>query len=85
MEVGNMLLVRSIFSNQLRRFCSVVNNIREPLTLKQLNFSELKHKTKVPQTPYITPPAQQPSEKFEIDKESLELLVKFSLVNITDK
>lgn len=79
-----MLLPRIRTVYQLHRFCSTASTLKEQLTTNRLNFTEIKHKPKVPLQPCVIPSSHEP-EKFEIDKKSLELLEKFALVNIRDK
>lgn len=80
-----MLVLRSFVSVHIRRLCSVAGSLKETISTKHLDFTAIKHQTKVPLQPCVTPPAQEPPIKFEIDKESLELLERFALVNIRDK
>lgn len=68
-----------------RQFCSAVKNLKEPVVRKQLNFNEIKHKTKVPLTPYVSAAPSEPTEKFKIDKDTLKHLETLALVNLSDK
>lgn len=50
-----------------------------------LKFNEIKHKTKVPLKPIISTVSQKTAPKITIDRQTLELLERLSLVNLSDK
>lgn len=82
-----MFVLRTVFVRHLRGFCSAADSrLKEATTQQLLNFNEIKHQTKVPLQPHnSTVQSTEAAPKFEIDKESLELLEKFALVNIRDR
>lgn len=80
-----MLLQSRQCKLHFRHFCSAVKNLKEPVVSKQLNFKEIKHKTKVPLKPYVSTAPAVRTEKFKIDKETLHHLEKLALVNLSDK
>lgn len=69
---------------------SVLRNIPAflPKTLYSTNstfdLNDIKHPTKVPLKPVVSLNAI-PSEKISIDQPTIELLMRLSLVNITDE
>lgn len=77
---------RNILSfKSLRYYCSIVKNTNAAITSKNLDFNNIKHKSKVPLKPCITSDTAKSQAKFQISKETLELLEKLSLVNLSDK
>lgn len=80
----NALFRRKIHRNLL--FKSTVNVTRACNTSSKtsaLNFKELKYPTKVPLKPIATSTIK--SEKVTIDRETIELLMRLSLVNLSDE
>lgn len=53
-------------------------------TNSAFNVNDIKHPTKVPLKPVVSLNAI-PSEKISIDQPTIELLMRLSLVNITDE
>lgn len=49
-----------------------------------IDFNSIKHPTKVPFKPVVSVDAIK-SEKVKIDKETIELLMRLSLVNLSDE
>lgn len=79
------LSTRSVFSNVLirslyrtKRACSTVS--KKPA----LDFNHIKHPTKVPLKPVVSANAIK-TEKVTIDKDTIELLMRLSLVNLSDE
>lgn len=60
------------------RACSTVS--KKPA----LDFNDIKHPTKVPLKPVISTDAIK-TEKVKIDKDTIELLMRLSLVNLSDE
>lgn len=51
-----------------------------------INFKQIKHKTKVPLEPYKSPTITNfHPQKFTIDKETIQLLERLSLVNLDSR
>lgn len=72
----NNLLLRSMF--KATRACSTVS--KKPA----LDFNDIKHPTKVPLKPVISTDAIK-TEKVKIDEDTIELLMRLSLVNLSDE
>lgn len=66
-----------------RKYCSSARDFKSKS--KSLNFRELKFESKVPVEPVAPPVSVESAEKFQIDKSTLELLERLSLVNLSDK
>lgn len=57
---------------------------RSTSSTPSLDFEKINHPTKVPGKPVVSLNSIK-TEKINIDKETIELLVRLSLVNITDE
>lgn len=83
----NVLLCRTLIRNALlkpiinvTRVCSTSSSASNK---SPLDFNDIKHPTKVPLKPIATNTTKP--EKVTIDKETIELLMRLSLVNLSDE
>lgn len=80
----NALVCRIIHRNSLLK--STINITRACHTSSKksaLDFNDIKYPTKVPLKPIATSTIK--SEKVTIDRETIELLMRLSLVNLSDE
>lgn len=75
-NIFNDVMLRSSF--KAIRVCSTVS--KKPA----LDFNDIKLPTKVPLKPVISTDAIK-TEKIKIDKDTIELLMRLSLVNLSDE
>lgn len=74
-NVINNVLLRSVHRS--------VQTCKQLSTKPILDFNDIKHPTKVPLKPVTTEPIK--SEPVKVDKETVELLMRLSLVNLSDE
>lgn len=79
-------MIISIASRQLLRNTFTRAIVRQNTTFgkAKLDVNQIKHKTKVPLKPFISI-SDIKTEKVSIDKDTIELLMRLSLVNLTDQ
>lgn len=73
---SNYALIRSLY--RVTRACSTSS--KKP----EIDFNHIKHPTKVPSKPVVSVDEIK-TEKVKIDKETIELLTRLSLVNLSDE
>lgn len=80
-----MLLFRRVFLlRSIQSHLALLKRAKSDQTPTTLDYNQIKHRTKVPLAPVIST-ATKPTEKISIDKPTLELLERLSLVNLSDK
>lgn len=79
------LSTRSIFNRVLKRLTYKATRACNTISRKPaLDFNAIKHTTKVPLKPTVsTEPIK--TEKVKIDNDTIELLMRLSLVNLSDE
>lgn len=77
----NQLLLRHTFIRSIHKAIGIAYSTSSKKSA--LDFNDIKHPTKVPPKPVITHTIK--SEKINIDRDTIELLMRLSLVNLSDE